>query len=263
MKQQAELGSSRGPERRDSHVRCAPKILGGGTRDRVAPIAPGRDELLVSVAHELKTPLSIILLTTARMLEEDAAPDGRRQLESIARSAHRMRRLVADLLDSAALEAGAMPVRPLLAPLRPVITEAIEAQEVSARGAGIEILADVPAELPPVWIDQWRILQVLDNLLSNAVKFSPRGGRVRLRATVAEELVTVSVSDNGPGLAEEELAHVFDRFWRAGRATAAGHGIGLSVCRSIIERSGQQIWARSRLGGGTTISFTLATRPPG
>jgi signal transduction histidine kinase len=261
MKHRAVLGGvAAEPQRLQSSIIRRPKLL--GTDGETA----GRDEFLANVAHELKTPLNVILLTAARLLEEQdppgAPPRDRRALESIARSAHRMRRLVADLLDSAALDAGALTLRPGLAPLRPVIAEAIDAQGVLSRAAGVELVATIAPDLPPVWMDGWRILQVLDNLISNAVKFTPHGGRVRVVATAEGPLVTVAVSDSGPGLDEEELSRLFDRFWRSGRTSAPGHGIGLAVCRSILAQSGQRIWAKSRPGHGTTVSFTLATQAP-
>jgi signal transduction histidine kinase len=108
-----------------------------------------------------------------------------------------------------------------------------------------------------VWADPDRILQVLENLIGNAIKFTPPGGRVILSAEKSADELRVRVGDTGPGIAEHELPHLFDRFWQAQKNDRRGVGLGLAICSAIITAHGGRIWAESRPGGGTLMSFTL------
>lgn len=109
--------------------------------------------------------------------------------------------------------------------------------------------------------------QVLSNLCGNALKFTPSGGRVRLRAEAGEHELRIAVEDTGAGIAPEHLAHIFDRFWQAKRASRASAGLGLAIAKSIVEAHGGRIWVESTVGRGTCFAFTLpvarASRPLG
>jgi signal transduction histidine kinase len=111
--------------------------------------------------------------------------------------------------------------------------------------------------LPFVWGDGDRIEQVLVNLLTNAIKFTPRGGRVRIRASRVESEVVIAVEDSGRGIAPADLERVFDRFWQASDTARLGTGLGLEISKSIIERSGGRIWAQSTVGVGTTFYVSI------
>ena len=111
--------------------------------------------------------------------------------------------------------------------------------------------------MPRAPADASRVAQVLSNLLANALKFTPKGGVVRLSAAQLGSEIVVSVADTGVGIAPEDVAHVFDRFWQAKRASRAGAGLGLSIAKSIVEAHGGRIWVDSTEGSGTTFQFTL------
>jgi signal transduction histidine kinase len=115
---------------------------------------------------------------------------------------------------------------------------------------------DVERELPDIWADQHRLLQVLENLIGNAIKFTPAGGRITVGASPGEREVLFRVSDTGCGISPTDLPHVFDRFWQA-RKGREGAGLGLPIASGIIAGHGGQIWVKSTLGHGTTFSFTI------
>ena len=221
-----------------------------------------REQILALVAHELKNPLGVILLSTTRA-KMGAPLGGRRctcadrELDVIYRAASRMRKLVGDLLDLSSIDAGRLSVKPAACPIDGLVHNAIRDVTASALAAGIAIIEDLSAELPPAFVDGDRIAQVLVNLLTNAIKFTPRGGRVRVRATHVDSDVVVAVEDCGRGIPPSDLEHVFDRFWQASDTAKLGTGLGLGICKSIVALSGGRIWAQSTVGVGTTFYFSV------
>jgi signal transduction histidine kinase len=111
--------------------------------------------------------------------------------------------------------------------------------------------------LPAILVDPDRILQVFSNLISNAIKFTASGGRVRIGAAREGADVRFWVSDTGAGIAEEALRHIFDRFWQASASDRRGAGLGLPICKGIVEAHGGKLWAESALGRGSTFTFDL------
>ena len=225
-----------------------------------------RDEMLSTVSHDLQNPLGVILMSAATLLEGmppdgDRRRSGRTHVEAIERNARRMKRLVADLLAFDAIEAGRLSMAPKATHPRALISAAIEDTRLSAHRAGVALRRGALVRLPLVWADTERIVQVLLNLLTNAIKFTPRGGRITVRARrVCEEEVTFFVQDSGIGIAPDELAHVFERHYQApssGPVRKLGSGLGLSICKSLVELSRGRIWATSRRGRGTTMMFSL------
>src|SRR5690606_37946778 len=185
-----------------------------------------RDEVLRIVAHDLRNPLNTILLS-AGVLGELLAVEAKerrlenRQIETIRRSVQRADRLIQDLLDVARVEAGTLAVQTAPLPAAALAHEAVELHRPLADGKGIRLEAVLPAELPTVAADHDRILQVFSNLIDNAIKFTPRGGRVTVRAEGGDHEVVFSISDTGPGIPQEQLAHLFEPFWQAKRARRA------------------------------------------
>jgi signal transduction histidine kinase len=223
-----------------------------------------REHILGIVAHELKNPLGVILMGTAHLLESTSDAErgtgntGRRELEAINRSARRMKKLVSDLLDLASIDAGKLSINPTTSDMSDVLRAAIREIAPSATAAGVDVLEDVSRNVPTAWIDGDRIAQVLVNLLSNAIKFSPRGGRVRVRASRGDHSeIVIAVEDSGRGIATEDIGRVFDPFWQATDTARLGSGMGLAICKSIVELSGGRIWAQSSVGVGTTVYFTI------
>lgn len=216
-----------------------------------------RDEMLSTVSHDLKNPLGIILLSAARLLGAPGPESDRHPIEVIERSAKRMRGLVADLLDVEALDAGAMSVHPSRCDVRALVDDAIDSFSALATDAGVSLRADVPEEAPDIWADAGRVGQVLANVISNAIKFTPRGGEVTLSVRALPDAVAFSVADNGIGISENDLPHIFDRFWQANGARKLGSGLGLAICKSLVELSGGSIRVESALDKGTVMTFTL------
>ena len=237
--------------------------------ERARQAAALREELVAVVAHDLKNPLSVIQMGATFVLEDllPPAPDtdaARQQVEVIQRTAERMQRLVHDLLDASALEAGRLVVDPKPERADTLLREAAEAVEALARAKSVDLKVDVPNDSLQVLADRERVLQVFSNLCGNAIKFTPPGGEVRIAVRPSEEpgRVAFSVSDNGPGIAPEDQPHVFERFWKGKAAPGTGTGLGLTIAKGIVEAHGGRIRLVSTPGAGTTFSFTLPTAAP-
>jgi signal transduction histidine kinase len=226
-----------------------------------------REEMVAVVSHDLKNPLSTIQMAVSFLLE-DLLPDDaahqreRKQLHVIHRSAERMYRLVHDLLDVATIEAGQLAVNRSPVTVAALMADALELLRPLAAAKRITLVAEVSPEVPPVAVDRERVLQVFSNLGGNAVKFTPADGRVEIRVTVRDAVVEFAIYDTGPGIAPEDLPHVFDRFWQAKRATRAGVGLGLAIAKGIVEAHDGRLRAESEPGRGSCFAFTLpvATR---
>lgn len=221
-----------------------------------------RDEVLAIVSHDLRSPLHTITMA-ASLLEMEPSADARAdQLAIISRTAERMNRLISDLLDASAAESGAFSVEMAQMDLALVLREGVDALREQASRKGVTLRADLPAELPKLTGDRHRLVQVVTNILGNAMKFTPGGGEVTVRAQPGEGDVEVAVSDTGPGIPEEELPRIFDRFWHTSRTRRGGAGLGLAIAKGIVEAHGGHIWVESTSGAGSTFSFTLPTGGP-
>lgn len=231
-------------------------------RERARQSAALRSEVLAQVSHDLKTPLSAILLGARTLLRrgqmgrEDAS-----RVARIERSGQRMRRMITDVLDAARLEGG-QRLSLSLAPVRLRSLADACADEVDGQRGGRTIECAVPDELPLVWADAARIEQVFCNLLGNALKFTSERGHVRVAAEPCGDGVHVSVADDGAGIAGEHLEHLFEPFWQAEETAAKGAGLGLSIVSGIVSAHGGRVWAESTPGEGTTMHFTLPCAPP-
>jgi signal transduction histidine kinase len=156
------------------------------------------------------------------------------------------------------IEAGRLGVDlTTLSPLQ-LVNEAVETQRPLAAASSLELTLALPHELPQVWADHDRLLQVFENLIGNALKFTAPGGRITVGAMPAEQHVVFWVADSGKGIAPENLPHVFDPFWQASaRERRLGAGLGLPITKGIVEAHGGSIWVESVLGQGTTLYFTV------
>jgi PAS domain S-box-containing protein len=220
-----------------------------------------RDEVLAILAHDLRNPLQSVL-GAAAMLAVTAEQDKRqRQVNVISRAVRGMERLVIDLLDVARMESGTFGVGKEKVDTRTLINDAVELCEPQALARHIDLAADVPDDAEPMLADRDRLLQVLSNLLGNALKFSDDRGKVVVRAANTDCAVRISVTDSGHGIPAADLPHVFDRFWQADRTSRAGAGLGLAICKGIVEAHGGRIWAVSQVGRGTTFHFEIARYP--
>ena len=219
-----------------------------------------RDEVLGLVAHDLRNPLNSINLSAQvleRRFSKEGAGENKKTAENIRSSAQRANRLIEDLLDVTRIEAGQLSIE--LGPFAAgqLVLDVVEQQQLLASASSIELRSEVAGTLPEIWGDRNRCLQVLENLIGNALKFTPPGGRVTVGAAPGEGEVRVWVADSGAGIAAEDLPHVFDRFWQAKKTERSGAGLGLQICKGLIEGHGGRIWVESALGRGTTFHFTI------
>jgi CheY-like chemotaxis protein len=234
------------------------KRLNEGLTDAVR----SRDAVLSVVAHDLRNPLHIISLAANTLLPQLSDSSVKRTVERIIRSAHRADRMLRDLLDISAIETGrfAVDTRPL--ETAELILGALESQYSLAAAASVIVAADVSPGLRPLKADEDRLHDVLENLIGNAVKFTHPGGSITVGANPLGEEILLWVKDSGAGIAAEQLPHIFDRFWQAQKTERRGIGLGLSICKAIVEAHGGRIWAESAVGVGTTIFFTIPAAPP-
>jgi signal transduction histidine kinase len=222
-----------------------------------------RDEVLRIVSHDLRNPISTIQMGASLLLEDApadliAGPFGR-TLRSMRNATESAERMIRDLLDVARIEAGQLAIEPAPERIGPLLQEAVERHRYLAEDRGIELVCRAGDALPVVVADRHRVLQILGNLLGNALKFTPPGGRVEVGAAAAEQEVRCFVADTGPGIPEDQLPHVFDRFWQARRADRRGLGLGLAIVRGLVEAHGGRVWIESEPGRGSLVQFTLPT----
>jgi signal transduction histidine kinase len=212
--------------------------------------------LLAAVGHELRTPLAAIKGHSSTLLQEDVTwplADQRHFLQTISGEADRLAQLVSNLLDLSRQEAGLLLLNRGPARVQDLVAKTIK----RLSHPGVMISLQIPDSLPLVNVDSARIEVVLHNLVANALVYGE--GEVGITAGKRDDGVVVSVSDNGPGIAPDELPHVFERFYRARRGRqqhSGGTGLGLAICKAFIEAHGGVIWAESSVQG-TTISFSL------
>lgn len=218
-----------------------------------------------SVSHELRTPLTAVLGHLEMVLEDGGlSVSATRQLEVAQRNAVRLGSLVSDLLDTAARGKGTLALSPAAADVAALARDVVEAATPAAQAAGVTLEVHAPSPAPAM-VDLHRVRQVLDNVVSNAVKYTDPGGRVDLVVETAGDVVTLTVTDTGIGIASEDLVRLFDPFFRAdtarGRA-APGVGLGLGIARSIAVAHGGRMEVASRLGEGTTVRTVLPVGGP-
>ena len=222
-----------------------------------------RAEFLAMVSHELRTPLATVRGSVSTLLDESSEmhPAEVRQFHQIIfEQTDRMRALIADLLDVARIETGNLPVSPEPTDIAVLTSETGNAFRIGGNRHSLRI--DVPPDLPWVMADRSRIVQVLGNLLTNAARHSPESSTLRVSAAPGDLKVSVSVSDAGRGIAAESLPHLFRKFSRLESEEQQGGdtGLGLAVCKGIVEAHGGRIWAESDGPGlGATFTFTLPT----
>jgi PAS domain S-box-containing protein len=218
-----------------------------------------RDEMLGVVAHDLRNPLNTIVMGASTMLELLPAnpPLLRNHAKIVRRAADRMNRLIQDLLDVRRIESGRLAVDPRSVTVGVLVDEALEMLRPLASAASLELVTDLAADLPRARADSGRILQVFSNLVGNAIKFTPAGGRITISATRSEDEVRFEIADTGPGIAAEQLPHVFGQFWQGTRGDRRGIGLGLAIAKAIVEAHGGRIWVESQLGEGSRFYFTL------
>lgn len=213
------------------------------------------------ISHELKTPVALIKGYASTLAREDAEWDRatlREGLQVIGEESDRLNALINNLLDASRIQAGGFTVERVAVDLPRLAASVVENWQTQTERHRFAL--DFPEQFPDVAGDEERLRQVFNNLLSNAIKYSPEGGEVRVGGWIEGDQATVYVADQGIGIPESEQANLFQRFYRLDsslRRSTQGAGLGLFLCRSIVEAHGGRIWLRSERGKGTTVFFTL------
>jgi signal transduction histidine kinase len=219
-----------------------------------------RRNLMADVAHELRTPLSV-LQGNLRALLDDLYPLDKAEIGRLYTQTRLLGRLVADLHDLAQAEAGQLSLTYQTIDLAHLVCETAGSHQPVAEESGITLQTEIDPELPALSADEGRITQVLHNLITNALRHTPSGGAIGIRATTTAGAVVLTVQDNGDGIAPEHLPHIFDRFYRTdgSRArTSGGAGLGLAIVRAIVLAHGGSIDAVSAgVGQGSTFTVRL------
>jgi len=220
-----------------------------------------QSDLLTEVVHELRTPLTSIRGYSKMLLLAEGI-DQEKKLEfaeTIHREAVRLGQMLNDFLDLARLESGRTHMTQEPVNMSEIINETLTILQPQAAEKQISIVLQVLETLPTLIGDPDRLKQVMVNLVSNAVKYNHEGGRVDIEVQVGEDELNVTVRDTGRGIAEEDLAHIFEKFYRVDdpEQQAKGTGLGLSITRHIVEAHGGTIGVQSVKGQGSTFSFTL------
>ncbi len=260
-------------ERRIISVHLSPVISGAheflGTvsvfRDVTAEVEADRakSEFVSTVSHELRTPMTavkgyvdLMLMGTTGTLTEMQE----RFLSVIKSNADRLTSLVNDLLDLSRIETGKIVLSPQVLDMKPLIEQAVLTITPRAREKGLRVRAILPSALPQVYADPDRLAQVLTNLLANAYKYTPLGGDVTVHAYVREAMLHLAIADTGIGIAHEDQARIFERFYRVDDPLVqeeSGTGLGLTITTSLIRMQGGDIFLRSEPGEGSIFTFTV------
>ena len=225
-----------------------------------------RDELVAVVSHDLRSPLTVIVMQCGmmqRVIAADVSPASKRltsAIDTLQRATSRMTTLLEDLLDTSKIEAG----RYLIASQPLELSQFFEDAWTLLAPLALNKFIDLTFTGEPnlkILADPERMFQVLSNLVGNAIKFTPKEGRISVCATVEGDFVAVNIVDSGPGIAPDQLPHVFERYWRIREGNPSGTGLGLYISQGIVKAHGGELTASSELGVGSVFQFTVPLAP--
>ncbi|MDP2928275.1 MAG: ATP-binding protein [Candidatus Omnitrophota bacterium] len=237
-------------------------ILMDVTKER--EIGQMKDDFISLVSHELHTPLIAIKGSTDILLNGIAGELNLRQTECLSitkRNIDRLSRLICDLLDFSRIEAGKVQLNKQRVDITNLINDLVSLLEESAKEKDLRLTACFGSDLPEVEVDPDKITQVATNLVGNAIKFTPAGGQITVRVARCEDSLQIDVIDTGLGISHQDLGKIFDKFYQVipldNSQMTKGTGLGLPICKGIVEKHGGKIWVQSELGKGSKFSFTL------
>jgi signal transduction histidine kinase len=225
-----------------------------------------KDEFLGMAAHDMRTPLTVIKGWCDLFLQHLLGTLTGEQVEAIDginQQAALMLHLINDLLDVAKIDAGKVQLAPAFHNISDIVAEYLRTQSLVAAKKHITLVNQVRSDLPPAWIDAERVGQILGNLLSNAFKFSPENATVAVSAVSNGDFIEVSVSDTGVGIPPEDVEKMFEKFAQVSSRAPRGEkgtGLGLAIVKKLVEMHGGRVWAKSKVGEGSTFSFSLPTK---
>ncbi|MDI3284558.1 ATP-binding protein [Polyangium sp. 15x6] len=224
-----------------------------------------REEALAIAAHDLRNPLSAIMLVATSMIraapEDEAGKRVRERAQKLKATAEHAMQLLHNLLDAAIIEANTMTLELGPCEVDVLLAEVAEIHAPLAEQKEIKLGTRPLGHPLPLTCDRGRVIQALSNLVGNALKFTPRGGAITLSAGLDGASGRLSVADTGPGIKQEDVPRLFDRYWRPRAVRGAGTGLGLYIVKGIVEAHGGTVSVDSKLGAGTTFSFTLPVKP--
>lgn len=226
-----------------------------------------KSDFLVMVSHQLKTPLTSVKVAADMLIEQEErepSPLRRTLVQTLGMGVEALQKLITEIVDLAKIRAATLELKREPFDISRLVKDevALITPSVTTKEQSLEL--ELPDYLPAVLIDRERLRQVLVNLLSNANKFTPRGGRITVRAREDGDLgVVVEVEDTGPGIPEEEQQSIFEPYYQVADASGyhAGSGLGLAIAKSLVELHGGKIWIESRVGEGSTFSFSIPLEP--
>lgn len=220
-----------------------------------------KDEFLAMTAHELKTPLTPMLSLVRQIMDRNLGKINKKQekaLRIISRGVERLGSSIEKILEISKLESGRMELNKEEIQLASLIQDVVEQMKLLAGLKKVTLTKRI-TKLPPVEADGRRVATVLANLIENAIKFSPEGDKVTVEAKQRGNKILVQVKDRGMGIAKKDLPKLFTKFFQVNH-TKSGAGLGLSICKRLVEAHGGKIWCKSKLGKGSTFSFTLPVK---
>jgi PAS domain S-box-containing protein len=220
-----------------------------------------KSQFLAMISHELRTPLTSIIGFTTTMLAKDVHWEPEEQLDfiqTIQSEGFRLQELIDHLLDLSRLEAGILPISPEPVSLHEIMEDALPQLNTLTTGKSLTI--QLPSNLPPVYADKKRISQVLVNLVRNSAAYSPRGSEIKITANIQKNFLKINVVDQGPGIPPADHKRVFRAFQRGSignNELLKGAGLGLAICKGLVDTHNGRIWINRKTTPGTTISFTI------
>lgn len=241
------------PERGMREVRALTRAFNAMSA-RLSATERERRRLLAEVSHELRTPLTVIQGNIEAMID-GVYPADREHLERIQSETRQLERLIEDLRTLSLAETGQLPLQREPTDVDALAREVASAFEADAHAAGVDLVIDVPTDLPELEVDARRIRQVISNLVVNALRHTSQGGRVTVSAGAVGDGIKLTVADTGVGMTADAVEHAFERFWRAGES--AGAGLGLAIVKDLVEAHGGTVSIESQPSRGTTVTIQL------